>query len=1527
MQPPRGFPPAQRLGSATRSVAAAVLGSSASRIDQLNSQASLINRYIPAFPHLTLRVNNNSATVASAPLSLLQRFWTATSSTLCNALSPVPGRRYASFTENDTGHEDCGGDEGSGQGSTPPVIPESPSRSLRRSDFLATSQHPGESRSRGAYAVTSPARRVDRNANAAPRNAGGASEPPTVSSMGMGGAGVPLNPNALVRPGIGAVPSSSNSGGGSGGASRVKGAPYGQRGQEREQRFQQQQQQQQPRSQRQRPTSQGSDISAHVGSSPTSSGTSGDSDGSSRGSGYSSGIGSGGTEGFRTPLESPSGSLGSYQHRPKRQFVGRNGGRGRETPGERGLSEQAAGRGGARSVSPVPDERPGTSRQLFGGKAEGQWGEGEREEQRRRKQARVSARHAVQGGERGGAASSRAVAGTPAVQSSPTPAAPAPPPILPSPPAIRVPSSSPVLGRTSPAASQSPALRPPVSHLPLHEQQQQWQQQTQQTQQPQPQPLQQQQQGGADTVAPGQTSDALQQHQQQQRINMTMAAAVELLTPEKRPFHLQGPTRDLRARWQGDVLQRSGGMRRTSSLPKLTSPQEKVLGSMPPMRRFLVDMIMGCDFIDILSPEEVDALAIVPVPVAENFLRRMPPHPHRRMCEPGAGELLFDEGRQSYLEVRVEEDGNRQPKIAAIDVCAEPGNTVAHRQLGRDRILRVTFPMTRSSNQGMTHYAKFLHEGIVVGLRRFHFLGYKGSQGNFKSGEADKVFMFALRSMAPADSNPAAFPLYPSIKDVWNRFAHFHTCPTIHKTAARIELLFSQTYSFMNLRAEDVQIVPDIKCQDGSIPTDGTGLILASLVPPMEVTSGVAYLPAASLPSLSPSPLSSSPPSSSSSLPSPSSPSPNQQQQQPLGVALPRPAVLQVRGYLNGMLFKGTLLLVTQFPASMGVRPGVQVVVRDSMVKVKPDPGLLQARDVGTGPGRCMAPVNKLEVNDTSKAPSEATFNRALLLLLVARGVPQELFLSLARRQCAQSMEVPTGVYAAAKYLLRSASHSSSLAYSMQPLQMLACGIPLSEPYLQDALQKRLKNAAESLEKGHVAAERSYYLMGVADPTGTLQPDQVVVLLKDGPVTGPCVMYRSPSLHPGHLRRMNAVHSPAIAALLPPGARYCVIFPVTGARSVTDTMSGGDLDGDTFLVCFHPQVTSTFQEMDPPPRTVRVPVDGGKAPAALKPGDLEKALLAVWSKMASGFSVTGRAYNLHESYMDEYGPHHAYCEQLVRIYERALDASKTGEEVSIPRVLERPHRPHYAVTPAQAAASATVFRSRTVMGQIYDLVQQAKARPNERDLLKALEHDPDLILFPACAPSAEFKEHRKLLGEWSKHCWAYNKAISEIFRRNLSNKQRDLQMQLQKEHYRRILYDGWSPSFEEPCVPMRILRAASVIYEATYKHAKEKATKHIEDKARGTGFQERYNPPLSFAWKVAGEVLCEIKARRNEAWFLASQKQFLLMSVPGGRHSRWGEGGGSVRKVVTVGPEGRVMVVASGQGGTEDGEETDGGED
>lgn len=61
--------------------------------------------------------------------------------------------------------------------------------------------------------------------------------------------------------------------------------------------------------------------------------------------------------------------------------------------------------------------------------------------------------------------------------------------------------------------------------------------------------------------------------------------------------------------------------------------------------------------------------------------------------------------------------------------------------------------------------------------------------------------------------------------------------------------------------------------------------------------------------------------------------------------------------------------------------------------------------------------------------------------------------------------------------------------------KMISCGIPLEESYVQHRLSVLMKEEKSSLKKGKICIPDSYYLMGTADPTGSLEKDEVCVIL------------------------------------------------------------------------------------------------------------------------------------------------------------------------------------------------------------------------------------------------------------------------------------------------------------------------------------------------------------------------------------------------------------------------------------------------
>jgi hypothetical protein len=74
-------------------------------------------------------------------------------------------------------------------------------------------------------------------------------------------------------------------------------------------------------------------------------------------------------------------------------------------------------------------------------------------------------------------------------------------------------------------------------------------------------------------------------------------------------------------------------------------------------------------------------------------------------------------------------------------------------------------------------------------------------------------------------------------------------------------------------------------------------------------------------------------------------------------------------------------------------------------------------------------------------------------------------------------------------------------------------------------------------------------------------------------------VYRAPSLVVENLRLLTSVDQPELRRMLPPGSGHCIVFSTRGFTSVTDTMAGGDLDGDPYLVMFHPTVSPQHQPL------------------------------------------------------------------------------------------------------------------------------------------------------------------------------------------------------------------------------------------------------------------------------------------------------------------------------------------------------------
>lgn len=69
-------------------------------------------------------------------------------------------------------------------------------------------------------------------------------------------------------------------------------------------------------------------------------------------------------------------------------------------------------------------------------------------------------------------------------------------------------------------------------------------------------------------------------------------------------------------------------------------------------------------------------------------------------------------------------------------------------------------------------------------------------------------------------------------------------------------------------------------------------------------------------------------------------------------------------------------------------------------------------------------------------------------------------------------------------------------------------------------------------------------------------------------VEGDVLVTRNPMMHPGDIRKLQAVHHPRLASFFSATCGGVVIFSTRGVRASAAEMGGGDYDGDMFFVIF-----------------------------------------------------------------------------------------------------------------------------------------------------------------------------------------------------------------------------------------------------------------------------------------------------------------------------------------------------------------------
>lgn len=251
------------------------------------------------------------------------------------------------------------------------------------------------------------------------------------------------------------------------------------------------------------------------------------------------------------------------------------------------------------------------------------------------------------------------------------------------------------------------------------------------------------------------------------------------------------------------------------------------------------------------------------------------------------------------------------------------------------------------------------------------------------------------------------------------------------------------------------------------------------------------------------------------------------------------------------------------------------------------------------------------EINRVADFSSSA-LNRQLIIILSSLGVPDTVFIKKLNHMLTNLSLAMTNEKVALQQLSKNVDQNGT---SLIIAGWVRLGFMHSkEPFVMAMLHLwRAWSIKYLKEKARIIIEEGAFVLGVADDSGP--SDDVPGVLKghidgteqDDPenwpeiflqisdpedrnqfriITGPCVIARNPSLHPGDVRVVNAVDKKELHH-----HRNVVVFPRNGDRDVPHMLSGGDLDGDDYIIIWDkdlmPEVKN-YPPMDysaPPPKT------------------------------------------------------------------------------------------------------------------------------------------------------------------------------------------------------------------------------------------------------------------------------------------------------------------------------------------------------
>jgi RNA-dependent RNA polymerase len=380
-----------------------------------------------------------------------------------------------------------------------------------------------------------------------------------------------------------------------------------------------------------------------------------------------------------------------------------------------------------------------------------------------------------------------------------------------------------------------------------------------------------------------------------------------------------------------------------------------------------------------------------------------------------------------------------------------------------------------------------------------------------------------------------------------------------------------------------------------------------------------------------------------------------------------------------------------------------------------------------------------------SSALATPFFNRQIIIVLSNLGVPDHVFIQKQQDMVNDYEQAMIDEETAVRKLRK---HIDMNQTTLTMASMVLDGFMKSrEPFVMSLLKLWRAHTIKNLkEKARIAVDDGAFVLGCVDETATLKghmndpqsrldatrdeklstlPEiflQIDDTSKKGHykiVKGPCILARNPSLHPGDLRIVHAVDVPALHHL-----RNVVVLPQTGDRDLANMCSGGDLDGDDYMVLWDISLLPDMINEPPMDFTPEKPIEKDEPITVADIGEF----FVTYMKN----DTLGQIAHAHLAQADYHaeGVKDYVCLELAKLHSQAVDYPKSG----IPAVMDqdlRPQKwPHFMEK--KHMHPSKIYKSDKILGMLYDQVQLVDFKPQwensfDQRILDAFELDDALI--------------------------------------------------------------------------------------------------------------------------------------------------------------------------------------------------------